>query len=198
MKAAKRLALNNERKHIDSTHHRLSNKLDEVLYNLQAILDPQAIEIITDLAKLCRPLSDIEMLREEGVATTISFKANNGGMLITDFKGAERESLEVDVEKLKKKQFLTYTENDMFCLGTTHLLGILTQYHYVKTEKATIMAHPDTFMHNGTGQAVFTQKDIEDYGDMTLQDSRAIYVSVLHEHGLIMFAFFEDVKPQGK
>lgn len=198
MKASKRIELNNERKRVDYIHHQTSEKLQEVLHNLQAILDPETIEIITELSKKCRPLNDTYCINEEGVATTIAFRANNGGMLITDFKGAERENLETDVEKLKKKQFLTFNENDRFCYGTSHLLGILTQYHYVKTEKATIMAHPDAFIHNGNGQAIFTQKDIEDYGDMTLQDSRAIYVSVLHEHGLIMFAFFEDVKPQGK
>lgn len=198
MKASKRLELNNERKRVDFTHQRISEKLQEVLHNLQAILDPQAIEIVTELSKLCRPLSDTYRMHEEGIATTIAFRANNGGMLITDFKGAERENLETDIEKLKKKQFLTFNENDRFCFGTTHLLGILTQYHNVKTEKATIMAHPDSFVHNGNGQATFTQKDIEDFGDIKNEESRAIYVSVLHEHGLIMFAFFEDVKPQGK
>ena len=175
-------------------HNNLKEKLAKKIKPLMDHLDPEAQGIVKDLIKRLYPLknavpvADIEK-EMPGIYCVIG---TGGGIAFTPvdmkeelFKGNFNTGINND-------QFATFKENRQYCEGTEGLLGLLTQYGHVVTEKAEIYAVPDAICHQA-GRAVFREEDLEDYGD-----KRIVRVTVWSEAGAIMFGFEEKVDKNNK
>lgn len=172
----------------------LKKKLDERLQTFMGHLDAEAQEAIFDLAARLHPLERMEKppMTDLCISNEIGFMAKHGGVLFGNFPESLSPLLVKDLEELNTKRFATFAENRMYCEGTEGLLEILTRYHNLKTESATISAVPDACVRVD-GQAVFRREDADVYGN-----ERTVYVSVVFECGFMMFAFEENVGGQPK
>jgi hypothetical protein len=176
-----------------SSYH-LKKKLYAKILPLMDHLDPQAKEIVNDLIKRLYPLKNAvptPSIEKEmpGIYCVIG---TGGGIAFTPvdmkddlFRGDYHTGIAND-------RFATFTENRQYCEGTEGLLGLLTQYSHVVTEKAEIYAVPDAISRKD-GRAVFLPEDLEEYGD-----KRIVRVTVWCEAGAIMFGFEEKVDKNQK
>lgn len=175
-------------------HNHLKEKLTKKIKPLMDHLDPEAQEIVKDLIKRIYPLKNavpaIDLEKDlPGIYCVIG---TGGGVAFTPlnmkdelFRGDWGNGIEND-------GFATFTETRQYCEGTEGLLGLLTQYACVNTEKAEIRAVPDAICRKD-GRAIFREEDRDDYGD-----KRIARVTVWSEAGAIMFGFEEKLDKNNK
>jgi hypothetical protein len=182
---AKRYAV----KQAEILHRELIQRL--YAFIADANVDVEVHEVIDDLVNRLRPLKSMDTPIDLDLPDVVAFMGDNRGVIFGTLDAAKREAIELDVEKLKHKQFASFAENMLYTQGTNELLEILTRYHRIETDNGVVIAMPDSHTYSADKATI----ELEDLRDPNMYDkSRAIYVAVIFNTGFMMFGFEEQIR----
>lgn len=176
------------------SHSVIKKKIEKYLTPITSQLDPEANEIVKHLLKRLYPFKHIVPNQELAKELPGSYcvMATGGGVAFTPHDLSEELNKGISYAFSHNDQFSTFEETRRYCEGTEGLLELLTRYHSVRTQHATIRTTPDVHVWE-KGKAVFREEHREDYGD-----KRFAHVTIESSFGVIMFAFEEKVNKNNK
>lgn len=180
----------------------IHKKLMQSLAPLKARMDEEALSITEELISKFYPftiitstqaISDFEDAPGEFIYTR-HFKSARGEAIVASFTIPKGEFIRDQEEELRKCQFRTQEENNLYCQGTKDLLSLLTRFCYHRTEKTTIMAFPDARCSKGPVNGLVESYIEKDHLSQIYNDKRQVSVVIVTDNGIIALSFKEKIK----